>query len=60
MIPRFLTNWLSKQPQITPAEAAHVLSRHAHEKQRAKIRAVARQMRADMGMEPDPVLAPRR
>lgn len=57
MMPRFLSGWLRKpEPAITPTEAAAVLSRRAHDKQRAKIRATAREMRARLGMPAHPLL----
>jgi hypothetical protein len=55
MIPTFLARWLRK-PVITPAQAAQVLSRRAHDKRRAKIRATAREMRQRLGMPAHPLL----
>lgn len=41
------------------SEAARTLSRIGHERQRERVKAVARQMRADMGLPHAPELDPR-
>lgn len=57
MIARLLTRWLhGPESNVTPAKAAAVLSRRAHDKQRALIRKTAREMRERLGLPPHPLL----
>lgn len=55
---RALASMFRRKP--TPAEAARVLSEHANLTQRERVKAVARQMRKDLGLPPAPELDPRK